>query len=71
MTKSSTNGDNSRATETETTSDGSNPKGDWFNLFFLTVLYTMQGIPYGLSAGLPLIMQSNKTVTYEDQVSIF
>ncbi|CAI6365109.1 unnamed protein product [Macrosiphum euphorbiae] len=47
-----------------------NLKGDWCNLFLLTLLYTMQGIPFGLSVGLPIIFQSKNIVTYDDQGSI-
>jgi len=46
-----------------------NLKGDWCNLFLLTILYTMQGIPFGFSTGLPIIFQSKNMVTYDDQVS--
>lgn len=47
-----------------------NLKGDWCNLFLLTLLYSMQGIPFGLSVGLPIIFQSKNIVTYDDQGSI-
>jgi len=47
-----------------------NLKGDWCNLFLLTLLYSMQGIPFGLSVGLPIIFQSKNIVTYDDQVSL-
>lgn len=46
-----------------------NLKGDWCNLFLLTILYTMQGIPFGFSIGLPIIFQSKNIITYDDQVS--
>lgn len=46
-----------------------NLKGDWLNFFLLMLLYIMQGFPFGLSTGLPLIFQSKKLVTYEEQVS--
>lgn len=48
-----------------------NLKGDWCNLFLLTILYTMQGIPFGLSLSLPIIFQSKSMVTYDDQVSLY
>jgi len=47
-----------------------NLKGDWLNLFLLLLLYTMQGIPFGLASSMPIIMQSNKNVSYSDQVNI-
>jgi len=46
-----------------------NLDGDWLNLFLLIILYTIQGFPVGVSTALPLILQSKKMVTYEDQVS--
>ncbi|KAF0770586.1 acetyl-coenzyme A transporter 1-like, partial [Aphis craccivora] len=46
-----------------------NLKGDWCNIFLLVLLYTIQGIPLGLSAGLPIILQSKYMVTYNDQGS--
>jgi len=47
-----------------------NPKGDWCNIFLLTLLYIIQGVPFGLSLALPIIIQSNYSVTYNDQVSL-
>jgi len=47
-----------------------NLKGDWLNLFLLLLLYTMQGIPCGLAMAMPIILQSNKDVSYKDQVNI-
>lgn len=47
-----------------------NLKGDWLNFFLLMLLYTIQGVPFGFSAGaLPLIMQNKKGVSYKDQVN--
>jgi PAT family acetyl-CoA transporter-like MFS transporter 1 len=46
-------------------------KGDWLNFFLLILLYTMQGMPLGLSSAVPILLQSNKNVTYRDQVNIF
>ncbi|CAH1724858.1 unnamed protein product [Aphis gossypii] len=46
-----------------------NLKGDWCNIFLLVLLYTIQGIPCGFSAGLPIILQSKYMVTYDDQGS--
>jgi len=47
-----------------------NLKGDWLNFFLLLLLYTMQGIPVGLASAMPIILQSNKNVSYNDQVNI-
>lgn len=33
--------------------------GDYFNVFILLVLYTLQGVPLGLSAAIPLILQEH------------
>lgn len=49
----------------------SNMKGDWLNLLLLILLYMMQGIPIGLAAALPLLLQSKKNVSYNDQVNDF
>jgi len=47
-----------------------NLNGDRLNFYLLIVLYVIQGIPVGLSSALPIILQSRKMVTYEDQVSL-
>ncbi|XP_025208442.1 acetyl-coenzyme A transporter 1-like isoform X1 [Melanaphis sacchari] len=47
--------------------DKPNLKGDWLNFFLLMLLYTMQGIPLGIASAMPIILQSNKNVTYKDQ----
>ncbi|XP_060877595.1 acetyl-coenzyme A transporter 1-like isoform X2 [Metopolophium dirhodum] len=44
-----------------------NLKGDWLNFFLLLLLYTMQGIPFGLALVMPIILQSKKNVSYKDQ----
>lgn len=44
----------------------SNIKGDERNIFLLFFLYTLQGIPLGLSAAIPMILQ-NKGVSYKQQ----
>lgn len=49
---------------------GPDLKGDWSNFFLLLLLYTMQGIPLGLAASLPIILQTKKSVTYQDQVKL-
>lgn len=44
--------------------------GDWSNFFLLMLLYTMQGLPLGLASAMPIILQTRKNVTYQDQVII-
>lgn len=46
----------------------SNIKGDRWNIALLLFLYTLQGIPLGLSAAIPMILQ-NRGVSYKQQVS--
>lgn len=46
-----------------------NLNGDWSNFFLLVLMYTMQGALLGLTISFPIIFQSNKLVTYEDQVN--
>lgn len=48
----------------------SNIKGDEWNILLLLFLYTLQGIPLGLSAAIPMILQ-NRGVSYKQQVSDF
>jgi len=50
--------------------DKPNLKGDWLNFFLLLLLYTMQGIPLGIASAMPIVLQSNKNVSYKDQVNI-
>lgn len=45
-----------------------NLKGDWLNFFLLMLLYIMQGIPLGLNEAMPIILQTKKNITYQDQV---
>jgi len=52
-------------------SEKPNLDGDRLNLFLLIILYTIQGFPIGVSTALPLILQSKKMVTYQDQVSTY
>jgi len=52
------------------TSEKPNLDGDWLNFYMLIILYIIQGFPIGLSGALPIILQSKKMVTYEDQVSL-
>ncbi|CAI6365998.1 unnamed protein product [Macrosiphum euphorbiae] len=44
-----------------------NLKGDWLNFFMLLLLYTMQGLPLGLSSAIPILLQSKKDTSYQDQ----
>lgn len=44
-----------------------NLKGDGMNIALLFFLYTLQGIPLGLSAAIPMILQ-NRGVSYKQQV---
>lgn len=50
-------------------SDKPNIKGDKLNFCLLILLYLIQGFSVGLSMGFPILLQSEKKVTYEDQVS--
>lgn len=45
----------------------SNVKGDEKNILLLFFLYTLQGIPLGLSAAIPMILQ-NRGASYKQQV---
>lgn len=58
------------ATDDSNSNDKPNLKGDWLNFFLLMLLYTMQGIPLGIASAMPIILQSNKNVSYKDQVNI-
>ncbi|KAL5240883.1 hypothetical protein ACI65C_008293 [Semiaphis heraclei] len=44
-----------------------NLKGDWPNIFVLLLLYMMQGIPFGIIAVIPILLQSKQNVTYKEQ----
>lgn len=44
--------------------------GDRLNIAILLFLYTLQGVPLGLSAAIPIIMQK-KHITYKEQVELF
>jgi len=41
--------------------------GDRLNIAILLFLYTLQGVPLGLSAAIPITMQK-KHITYKEQV---
>lgn len=45
-----------------------NLKGDWLNFFLLLLLYTMQGMSVGIAKTMPILLQTNKNVTYTNQV---
>lgn len=47
----------------------SNIKGDEKNILLLFFLYTLQGIPLGLSAAIPMILQ-NRGASYKQQVTL-
>lgn len=57
------------AANNSTMADVPNLKGDWLNFYLLLLLYVLQGFPIGLSFTLPIILQSRKLVTYEEQVT--
>lgn len=44
-----------------------NLKGDWSNFFLLLLLYTMQGFPLGLTSSIPILLQSQNDISYQDQ----
>lgn len=46
----------------------SNLQGDKQNIALLLCLYTLQGIPLGLSSAIPMILQ-NRGVSYKQQVT--
>jgi len=46
-------------------------KGDWFNFFLLLLLYTMQGFPLGLTSAIPILLQSQNDISYQDQVNLY
>lgn len=55
---------------TDWNTDKSDLNGDWLNFFLLLLLYVMQGMPIGLASAIPIILQSKKNVTYQDQVGV-
>lgn len=55
----------------ESESEKPNLDGDRVNFYLLIVLYIIQGFLLGFSNALPMILQSRKIVTYEDQVSLY
>jgi len=80
MTSSQKRGDRSRTTVTPPVKDDEEQsavltetdlKGDWANLFLLILLYTMQGLPLGLSSCMPIFLQTYKNLSFQDQVRPF
>lgn len=51
------------------TGEKPNLKGDRLNVCLLILLYIIQGFSVGLYTSLSIILQSKKSVTFEDQVS--
>lgn len=58
------------AVEINSISNEPNLKGDWQNFFLLLLLYTMQGLPLGFISSIPVLLKSNKNVSYHDQVKL-
>lgn len=54
----------------DTPPEQTNVKGDKRNIFLLFVLYTLQGVPLGLSLSIPIIMQNMHKSSFIDQVNI-
>lgn len=46
-----------------------NAKADFRNICLLLVLYTLQGVPLGLSLAIPIFIQNTKNTTFKEQVS--
>jgi hypothetical protein len=59
--------DNENETE-ELKSEKSNLTGDYRNVAVLLLLYLMQGIPVGITAAIPILLQ-NRGVSYKDQAA--
>lgn len=53
----------------DSVSNEPNLKEDWHNVLLLLLLYMMQGVPYGTSTAIPIILQSRKLVSYGDLVN--
>lgn len=48
--------------------EASDLRGDWGNISILFFLYLLQGIPIGLAAAIPMLLQ-NRGASYKQQVS--
>lgn len=48
--------------------EASDLRGDWGNIAILFFLYLLQGIPIGLAAAIPMLLQ-NRGASYKQQVS--
>jgi len=42
-------------------------KDDWGSVMLLLFLYMLQGIPLGLIAAIPLVLQEKKDISYREQ----
>ncbi|XP_050430838.1 acetyl-coenzyme A transporter 1-like isoform X2 [Adelges cooleyi] len=42
-------------------------KGDWKNISLLMLMYVLQGVPMGFTATIPMILQNQKNIAYQDQ----
>lgn len=71
MTSSNIDGNEKEKTVVVYDSNSSKPnlKGDWLNFFLLLLLYTMQGFPLGLTSAIPIVLQSQNDISYQDQVN--
>lgn len=49
--------------------EASDLRGDWGNIAILFFLYLLQGIPIGLAAAIPMLLQ-NRGASYKQQVSV-
>lgn len=58
--------DNKKVDHHEEINEPSNLKGDYGNLAILFFLYLLQGIPIGLSAAIPMLIQ-NRGANYKQQ----
>lgn len=56
--------------DVDTTDDHPSLRDDKWNVALLLFLYLLQGIPLGLSAAVPIILQ-DRHISYEDQVRQF
>lgn len=54
------------AKRTDTPEEKANLEGDYNNVALLLLLYVLQGIPLGMAASIPMILQ-NKKVNYKQQ----
>ena len=62
-------GSQERLVKNEDKHELSDLKGDWGNIAILFFLYLLQGIPIGLAAAVPMLLQ-NRGASYKQQVKI-